>query len=169
MTKLDLGSGESCLPGWTGVDVRSVAEIQHDLDAFPYPWETSSVDAVRMCHSLEHTVDDMAVVQEVHRILKPGGVFWIKVPHVRGIVAFGLDHKHYYTRQFFVNICRGFGRVKHAVNPMFKESCYRIKLWQPINFWVNPQRLGINPLLWEKVAPMALQADVIEWKGCAVK
>ena len=48
----------------------------HDLSAFG----DQEYGNVIMIHSLEHCYDPKKVAADVHRILKPGGVFFIEVP-----------------------------------------------------------------------------------------
>jgi SAM-dependent methyltransferase len=50
-------------------------------------------DAITMWHSLEHTLDPLAALRQVRRLLKPGGVVLIAVPNLmaRGLAARGPD------------------------------------------------------------------------------
>lgn len=45
----------------------------------PYP--DNSFDIVFSCNVLEHLADPAAVFKEVHRVLKPGGVYLVKTPN----------------------------------------------------------------------------------------
>ena len=49
----------------------------------PYglPFKDSSVDAVHAQHVLEHFEDLVGVMREVYRVCKPGGRFYVTVPH----------------------------------------------------------------------------------------
>jgi len=46
-----------------------------------------SCDAVVSYHVLEHVPDPLALVAEMYRVLKPGGILVIEVPHATGIDA----------------------------------------------------------------------------------
>lgn len=49
------------------------------LEDLPIP--SASVDKVLLSEVLEHVVDDIHVLKQIHRILKPGGLLAISVPH----------------------------------------------------------------------------------------
>jgi predicted SAM-dependent methyltransferase len=56
MKTLDLGCGIHKFPGSVGLDVvpLDTVDVVHDLNAFPYPFEPNTFDAVRMTHVVEH-------------------------------------------------------------------------------------------------------------------
>lgn len=80
---LHLGCGKNKYPGAVGVDVSpaSGADIHHDLDVFPYPFNTDEFDTVICINILEHLRDIFGVMREIHRICKPGAVIYILTPH----------------------------------------------------------------------------------------
>ena len=92
---LDLGCGKKKRPGTIGVDHsdRHNADIIHDLNKFPYPFESSSVDYVYIDNCLEHLDSPMDVISEIHRILKPKGGLKVIVPYFRSHYAF-IDPTH---------------------------------------------------------------------------
>ncbi len=81
--KLNLGCGEDFKDGFVNVDFHSHVriDVQHDLNAFPYPFEDASFDHVLASHVLEHLDRPFVVMKELHRLLKPGGTLTVKVPH----------------------------------------------------------------------------------------
>jgi SAM-dependent methyltransferase len=101
---LDLGCGNKKRPGTVGVDFndRTAADVIHDLNVFPYPFEDASVDHVYLDNTLEHLDDVLRVMEEVHRIVKPGGTVKVIVPYFRSLWAF-IDptHRHFFTVSSF--------------------------------------------------------------------
>jgi SAM-dependent methyltransferase len=81
--RLNLGCGRYPKPGFVNVDWRDEPGIDlvHDLSILPYPFETESFDLVEADHVLEHLPEVFRVMTEIHRILKPGGVLVLRVPH----------------------------------------------------------------------------------------
>ncbi|MCX6776235.1 MAG: methyltransferase domain-containing protein [Candidatus Micrarchaeota archaeon] len=106
MKTLDLGCGNDKLSGAVGVDIdpNSKADILHDLNVMPYPFENNEFDYVRMKHSLEHLRDIKEVLNEVIRITKPKGKILLQYPHFSSESAYtNYDHKHYLGLSSFMN------------------------------------------------------------------
>ena len=107
--KLNLGCGNKILEGYVNVDKFEYYQcnVVHDLEKFPYPFETDSVEEILLVHVLEHIGQDPEVfnkvVKELYRISKNQALVDITVPHprhddfladpthVRPITAFGLS------------------------------------------------------------------------------
>ena len=88
---LNLGCGSVRIPDSIGVDrvkIDDFVDVVHDLDITPYPFKTNSVDEIHFYHVLEHLHNPMQKLEEIHRILKPGGVLYMRVPHFSSMGAF---------------------------------------------------------------------------------
>lgn len=101
---LDLGCGKKKRPGAIGVDnsSRHNADVIHDLNLYPYPFDTNFADIVYLDNVLEHLDEPLKVMGEVHRITKTGGLVKVIVPYFRSVWAF-IDptHKTFYTVESF--------------------------------------------------------------------
>lgn len=81
--KLNLGGGLRPLPGYyhldlvdlPGVDIQ--ADLNEPLDKLP----DGSVDAIHCRHLLEHIDNFLPLLEELHRVVRPGGEIDIRVPH----------------------------------------------------------------------------------------
>jgi SAM-dependent methyltransferase len=79
---IDIGCGERKTPGAIGLDIAKLKSVDVLGDVtFGLPFKDSSVDAVHAQHVLEHFEDLPAVMKEVWRVCKPGGRFYVTVPH----------------------------------------------------------------------------------------
>lgn len=98
---LEIGCGPKKLwPHSIAVDVNaeSVADVLHDLNCFPYPFDNDLFDIVIAEHVIEHLDDVIKVVEELHRITKPGGLVYIEVPHFSSRDFFtDPTHKHAFS------------------------------------------------------------------------
>jgi SAM-dependent methyltransferase len=95
LKKLNLGAGESRKEGFINVDWQPSThpDVVHDLNAFPYPFEDGTFDEIEAFHVIEHLDRPFDVMRELHRILKPGGLLHVKVPHFsRGFTH--AEHAH---------------------------------------------------------------------------
>jgi SAM-dependent methyltransferase len=88
--KLNLGCGMDFRDDYVNVDDFSMwgyqkyftgVIVHHNLNQFPWPFKDSSADEILMWHVLEHLPDTAMVLNEVKRILRPGGKFWGQVPY----------------------------------------------------------------------------------------
>ncbi len=87
LIKLNLGSGKNPKKGFVNVDKYGTPDVQHDLEKFPWPWDTSSVGEILMGHVLEHlgqtTETYLGIIKELYRISAPDATIRIAVPHPR--------------------------------------------------------------------------------------
>ena len=101
---LDLGCGNKKREGAVGVDFndRTAADVVHNLNSFPYPFEDASIDEIYLDNTLEHLEDVIRVMEEVYRICKQGGLVKVIVPYFRSLWAF-IDptHRHFFTVESF--------------------------------------------------------------------
>jgi len=81
--RLIFGCGATRYPGWTGIDCFRHPSVDLLLDLRrPLPFHDATVDYCYSEHFLEHLhpPEALAHLREVHRILKPGGIYRIVVP-----------------------------------------------------------------------------------------
>jgi ubiquinone/menaquinone biosynthesis C-methylase UbiE len=84
--KLNLGCGMDIRHGYFNFDNGSsnplVDGVEHlDLNWEIWPIAGNSADEILMWHVLEHLPKTETVMENVHRILKPDGIFWGQVPY----------------------------------------------------------------------------------------
>ena len=79
---LDLGCGPQKFPGSIGADrlPQTAADVLCDFDAAALPFADNSFDEVRLIHVIEHAADPVRLVEEMHRVTRPGGRLLIVTP-----------------------------------------------------------------------------------------
>ena len=93
---LNLGSGRDIRPDWFNVDKtgRFGPDLVHDLNVMPWPLETEAFEHVRAFDILEHLDHPLAVMEEIWRVLIPGGHCYIHTANWRYPNAYiDLTHK----------------------------------------------------------------------------
>lgn len=139
---LHIGSGSNKLPGTETVDILDLPNVDkvHDLDEFPWPYEENSFDLVFGHNVFEHLDNQVASMEELWRILKPGGRLLITVPYFRSVDAFNdSTHEHFFTSasmKFYLdedNQQAGY----HYTDKQFKE----------IGFWYGWPQPSKNPVV----------------------
>jgi SAM-dependent methyltransferase len=126
---IDIGCGGRKLPGATGMDILKLppVDIVHDVNFFPWPIADNSYDLVFLNHALEHVGDVVKVMEEIHRILKPGGRAVIQVPYFRCIDAYNdPTHTHFFTANTLDYFVKGAGLQHYE---------YSSRLFTKLGFW----------------------------------
>lgn len=81
---LNLGAGrDRSMPDAVTVDrvAATNPDVVHDLDVYPWPFETDSFDQIICRDVIEHLADVVRAMEEMHRITRPGGRIHIVTPH----------------------------------------------------------------------------------------
>jgi len=141
---LDLGCGARKIEGAVGMDQEPLqnVDVVHNLDAFPYPQESSSFDRIVLRHVLEHLDDVIKVMNEVHRIGKPDGMVEIHTPHFTSLNAYNdPTHKHFFSLLAFDFFCGGTAHGYLVKSPF--EMVER-----RVSFWPLHDKLGFTPYHW---------------------
>jgi len=81
--KINLGAGKDILPGFINHDLTNLPGIQvvHDLNQYPWPWKDNVATEIKVHDVLEHLQAFLKAMEEIHRILLPGGLCHISVPY----------------------------------------------------------------------------------------
>ncbi|MCK4589132.1 MAG: class I SAM-dependent methyltransferase [Nanoarchaeota archaeon] len=158
--KLNLGCGKDYRPGFINVDNSPFVkkDVEHNLDQYPFPFKNSSVDLILAMAVIEHLSDMKSFLEEVHRILKPGGKLRFRVPLAfTHIDAGDCTHKqHLIPRSFkifmgynnkYQDITKAnFGGEIWITIPFFHKIRFP-KNWYIVNFFINNIFTGIEGIL----------------------
>ncbi len=125
--KLNLGCADSHLPGFVNVDLFPPADQLADLRQ-PWPWADSSVDEVLARDVFEHLPDRVFTMNELWRVLKPGGRATIEVPSAsHGAGAFqDPAHRSFWTLNNFQYFERGSFAHKRLAKSYGITAAFRV-------------------------------------------
>lgn len=139
--RLHLGAGHAPLDEYLNVDIEPLPGIDLivDLNKIPWPWETGSVDEVFSQDCFEHLYplgiaegqrNIIALLTEVHRILKPNGLIELTVPSTDGRGAFqDPTHITYWNRNTFLYFVDGTTHYNvHGGYPRFSVADRNCKI-----------------------------------------
>jgi len=131
---IDLGCGPSKKYGMVGIDILPlpgvdiVANLEEGLAEIP----DHSVDEIHSAHFLEHVMNFELLMSEIHRILKPGGIAKITVPHFSNPYYYSdYTHKRFfglYSFDYFSSKSTGYKRTIPVYNDKFSFSVVSRKL-----------------------------------------
>lgn len=140
MINLEIGGGTLAPAGWENLDpVHGTPGWLMKAQRTPWPVLDGTVAAIVASHVLEHIPageDRIAVMNEAHRVLRPGGVFEIRVPNAAvGWHAYA-DPTH--VSFWIVESFHYFDGTKAA------HADYGIRPWTTLELAVQ----GDNEILW---------------------
>jgi SAM-dependent methyltransferase len=80
---LDVGCGAAKEKGAVGIDHKPYpgVDIIHDLNRYPWPIGEDRFDGILCRDVVEHLNDVVSLIEELHRVSKPGGRIKIWTPH----------------------------------------------------------------------------------------
>lgn len=157
--KLNLGCGRDVREGWVNVDLHSSNPnvMKVDLSKLPLPFETESVDEIRLQQVLEHlSCEPLDFMVECHRILKKGGKMMVGLPPF----SFTVQHlRGYHSINYMDLILRDWG------NP--SEIGYKNEEYKRVDFRCEQLRCAFKlkyflRRLYELVRAMG--SGTIEWE-----
>lgn len=141
---LNLGSGCSRLrEEIINIDVTAYDTVDIQASIAKLPMSDETIDGVVTVAALEHVSDPQAVVQEIVRILKPGGKLYCYIPFMQGIHASPSDYQRY---------------TPYGLKKLFEAmDCAKVKVtagpasgfvWILQEFIAISLSFGIRPLFW---------------------
>lgn len=128
--KLQLGAGESALPGWLTTDIaRSCKGVVYLDVGAPFPIEDDTFDYVYSEHLVEHMTraDGLRMLGECRRILKPGGVVRTATPDLEVLIRLYDHHENGRAEEYIRWVTDRYidgvtdYRAAHVINNAFRN------------------------------------------------
>jgi len=149
---LNLGCGYKPMKDAVNCDVNNHdgVDIVVDLNnKFPFPDEHA--DEIHANHIIEHFQDCIRFVNECHRVLKKGGVLFIRVPHSSNVSANGMI-EHY--RSFSYHTLKHTFTGKHYLGGKHFEQVYC-----KLNWWYSQEGVDRFDFVPKALVPFVVLFD----------
>jgi len=147
VVKIDLGCGSKKEPGFFGIDIKpfDCVDMVADLST-GIPLPDNYADYIKAYDFIEHIQDKIKIMNEIWRVLKPGGVADIMVPSTDGRAAFqdpthisfwNENSFHYYLNEDEDSVHTKYSR-SIGINTKFKvKELFTTELTQDRLCWVK--------------------------------
>lgn len=132
-TMVNLGAGQTRLhPRMQNVEIEPGPQIDIVASVTDLPFADNSVDLVVTQEVLEHVPLPLKAMEEIRRVLKPGGIAFVQLPFIIGDHPCPNDYWRF-TREGIVELARqaGFTRIERHVTVGSGTGFYRIG----VEFW----------------------------------
>ena len=123
--KLHLGCGNDYRNGYINIDSSDdvKSDLVWNLEETPLPYDNDLFQEIQANHVLEHIVDFIPLIHELHRIGAPGALLFIRVPFYSSWGQFNdPTHVRFFTPWTFSYF--NVGRYSHEVNS--KRNMFRV-------------------------------------------
>lgn len=166
---LDVGCGVKKFPGSVGIDRNrhTAADILWDLDQFPWPVEAESFDEARMIHVIEHVGDVIRTMEELHRILRPGGRIVLETPHYTDFSSWcDPTHKWHlnsFSFRYFGEDDAGYGYYSEARLREVSVEVKLLALWRYLGFEFLVNRFRWFRRFWEFYLCYVIRGKVLRF------
>ncbi len=99
---LDVGCGLNKRAGAIGVDriPGTAADVLADIDRGCLPFRDSAFGSASLIHVIEHVENVVRTMEELHRVLRPGGRLSIETPHYSDASSFADPTHRWHLNSF---------------------------------------------------------------------
>lgn len=164
MKILNIGCGDKPMPNAINLDwikMRGV-DVVHNIEKTPWPFKDNQFEEVHAYAILEHVDNFIAIMEEIHRILKPNGKCTITGPYYMHKDTFtDPTHKRGFTSksfQYFEESCN----LKFYTKARFKIEKIKLHYNNKSLYRFIPFKKFLGYLLWNIIQTIEFHLKVIK-------
>lgn len=166
---LDVGCGVNKQPGALGIDRNrnTSADVVCDLDRRFYPFRDSTFDEARAIHVVEHVADVIAFIEELHRVVRPGGRIIVVTPHYTDFSSFCDPthrwHLNSFSFRYFGEDHAGFGYYSDVRLREISVCVRLLAFWRYLGFEWLVNAFPRFRRFWEHYLCFVVRGKVMEF------
>ena len=135
---VNIGAGKTKIDFALNIDISKKADIPVDIGENPLPFEDKSVDIIFSDHTIEHVKNYLFAINEIHRVLKKGGLLFVNTPYLtltkyNLVNPYHLHHFNEYSFDFF-NPLKLRGSAAEENNIDLRTNSFMISYLPPFNY-----------------------------------
>lgn len=145
---------------YTGLDIATALVYENGVgpditwDGITMPFDDNSFDTIMATEVLEHCPDAHRIINEMKRVLKPGGLLFFTVPFIWNLHE--VPHDEYRYTPFALQ--RIFKECDLEKTELFAHGGWHMSMAQMMGMWVDATKRGNKRRRWAK-----LLYPVIKW------
>ncbi len=150
--RLNIGCGKKRLVDAINLDISPHvgADVVHDLNQTPWPFDTGTFDEVHAYDVLEHVSDVVRTLEEIHRICRPDATVHVTVPHFSSSNAFtDVTHRHWFGWHS-IDPFDGANDLSHYSGARFRRRHTRISFYKSFGNVLVPRLANRWPDTYER-------------------
>ncbi len=130
LKKLNLGCGLDIKEGggWINLDVANIpgCDVVYNIENLPLPFPNNHFEEI-LCNDILEHIEYTSVLKDLHRVLAPGGIMHIRVPHFTSKNnAIDPTHKRIFSIETFDFFCNGTTKGNKAGRYMYPDFVFNV-------------------------------------------
>lgn len=171
---LDIGCGRNKRPGTIGIDCnpRSAADVLADLDREGLPIRSGTIRSVDLIHVIEHVGSVVGTLEEIHRVLRPGGRLRIETPHCSDASSFADPTHRWHLNSFsfrYFTEPSGFDYYSRCRFRLVRLEVRLLRFWRLLGFEFAVNRSRMFRKFWEYYLCFVVRGKALAFELEAVK
>jgi predicted SAM-dependent methyltransferase len=161
--KLHLCCGPDLRKGWTNVDVIDFGqEVVADIEGNWLFAGDNSVDHICCKDGFEHVASAEHFLEEAARVLKPGGILEIWVPHYKNPSAYRMTDRRFLSWSYFDVFPEPHDKVQNlrVISNRIYVGQKASLLWKPFHYVINTFPKWFERLFYVSNIEVILQKDL---------